>query len=46
MLQPNVEEEGFKIIKQTDHLSQGTLMDIALLAICMVTKLLIATGGI
>ena len=42
MLQPDVEEEGFKTIMQKDHLIQGTLMDIALLAICLVTELLIA----
>ena len=36
------EEEEFKTIMQKDHLIQGTLMDIALLAICLVTELLIA----
>ena len=46
MLQLVVEEEGFKTIMQKDHLIQSTLMDIVLLAICMVTKLLIVTGGI
>lgn len=46
MLQPDVEEEGFKTIMQKVHHTQGTLMDIALLAICLVTKPLIATGGI
>ena len=42
MLQPDVEEEGFNTIMQKDHHIQGTLMDIALLAICLVTELLIA----
>ena len=46
MLQLDVEEEEFKTIMQKDHHIQGTLMDIALLAICLVTKLLIATKGI
>ena len=46
MLQLDVEEEGFKIIMQNGHLNQGTFMGIALLAICLVTKLLIVTGGI
>ena len=46
MLQLDVEEEGFKTIMQKDHHIQGTLMDIAFLVICTVTKLLIATGGI
>jgi len=45
MLQPYV-EEGFKTIMQKYHDIQGTLMDISLLAICLVTKLLIATEGI
>ena len=46
MLQLDVEEEGFKIIMQKGHLNQGTFMDIALLAICMVIRLLTATEGI
>ena len=46
MLQLDVEEEGLKTIMQKGHLNQGTFMDIALLAICLVTKLLIVTGGI
>ena len=46
MLQLDVEEEGFKTIMQKDHHIQGTFMDISLLAICLVTKLLIVTGGI
>jgi len=46
MLQLDAEEEWFKIITQKDHHIPGTLMDIALLAICLVTKLLIATEGI
>ena len=46
MLQLDVEEEEFKTIMQKGHLNQGTFMDIALLAICMVTRLLIATKGI
>jgi len=46
MLQPYVEEEGFRTIMQKDHRIQGTLMDISFLAICMATKLLIATRGI
>jgi len=46
MLQPDVEEEGVKTIMQKDHHIQGTSMDIALLAICLVTKLLIAIGRI
>ena len=46
MLQPYVEEEGFKTIMHKDHHIQGTLMDIAFLAICLATKLLIATEGI
>ena len=46
MLQPYVEEEGFKTIMQKDHHIQGTLMDIAFLAICLATKQLIAIGGI
>ena len=46
MLQLDVEEEEFKTIMQTRHLNKGTFMDIALLAICLVTKPLIAIGGI
>jgi len=46
MLQLDAEEEEFKTIMQTSHLNQGTFMDISLLAICLVTKLLIVTGGI
>ena len=37
-----LEEVGFKTIMQKDYHIQGTLMDIALLAICLVTELLIA----
>jgi len=46
MLQLDVEEELVKVITQKDHHITGTLMDISLLAICLVTKLLIATEGI
>ena len=46
MLQPDAEEEWFKTIAQKDHHVPGTLRDIALLAICLVTKLLIAIEGI
>ena len=45
ILQLDEEEEGFKTIMK-DHHIPGTLMDIALLAICMVIRLLIATKGI
>ena len=46
MLQLDAEEEGIETIMLKDHHIQGTLTDIVLLAICMVTKLLIATEGI
>ena len=46
MLQLDVEGEGFKTIMQKYHHIQATLIYIALLAICMVTRLLIATKGI
>lgn len=39
MLQPDVEEKEFKTIMQKDHHIQGTLMDIDLLAICLVPLL-------
>ena len=45
MLQLDAEEEGFKTIMK-DHHIPGTLMDIALLAIYLFTKLLIAIEGI
>jgi len=46
MLQLYAEEEWFKIITQKYHHVPGILMDIIFLAICLVTKLLIATEGI
>ena len=46
MLQLDAREEGFDTIMLKDNHIQGTLTDIVLLAICMVTKLLIVTGGI
>ena len=46
ILQPDAEEEWFKAITQKDHHSPGTLRDIVFLAICLVTKLLIAIKGI
>ena len=42
MLQTDVEEAGSNTIMQKDHHIQGTLMDITLLAICLVTELLIS----
>lgn len=46
MLQLDAEEEWFKTITQKDYHVPSTLMDIVSLAICLVTKLLIATEGI
>jgi len=46
MLQPDVEEEWFKTITQKDHHVPGTLRDFVFLAICLVTKLMIAIKGI
>jgi len=42
MLHPDAEVEWFKTITQKEHHVPGTLRDIALLAICLVTELLIA----
>jgi len=46
MLQLDAEVEWFKTITQKDHHVLGTLRDIVFLAICLVTKLLIAIKGI
>ena len=46
MLQPDAEGEGIETIMLKDHHIQGTLTDIVLLAICLVTKLLIVIEGI
>ena len=46
MLQQDAEVEWFKTITQKDHHVPDTLRDIALLAICLVTELLIAIEGI
>jgi len=46
MLQPDAEVEWFKTVKQEDHHVPSNLRDIVLFAICLVTKLLIATKGI
>lgn len=46
MLQQDAEVEWFKAVTQKDRQFPGTLRDIVLLAICLVTKLLIAIKGI
>jgi len=46
MLQRDEKVEWLKTITQKDHHVPGTLRDIVFLAICLVTKLLIATEGI
>ena len=46
MLQPDAEVEWFNTITQKDHHVLDTLRDIVFLAICLVTKMLIATEGI
>ena len=46
MLQLDAEVEWFKTITQKDHHVPGTLTDIVLLAICLVTKPLTATEEI
>jgi len=46
ILQPDVEEECFKTITQKDLHIPSNLRDIVSLAICLVTKLLIAIKGI
>ena len=46
MLQQDAEVEWFKTVTQKDHHIRGTLRDIVLLAICLVTKPLTTIEGI